>query len=258
MTSTIMPSRIWPLLSIACLLGSSGLRDERARPARAGVGRRGFDSRQVGPAAHRADHEVAGQRVLQDDGRGGEEAPGGALVRVRADRQRHQGRARPEPPGGARGRDDRPARGRDRDRPGRFQGAGLGVQAGPGGRDRGGQHRQQARRPGPRRAAVKIPFVGPDNRAGAKMVGAYLAGKLKPGDQVGMLEGHQDRVQRPAAEARLRGRREGRRAEDRRLAERPLGDRAGQQDRLGDDRRAPRDQGAALLQRQHGPGRSRR
>src|SRR5436305_5988147 len=37
--------------------------------------------------------------------------------------------------------------------------------------------------------SVKIPFVGPDNREGAKMVGAYLAGKLKPGDQVGMLEG---------------------------------------------------------------------
>jgi ribose transport system substrate-binding protein len=37
--------------------------------------------------------------------------------------------------------------------------------------------------------SVKIPFVGPDNREGAKMVGAYLAGKLKAGDQVGMLEG---------------------------------------------------------------------
>ena len=36
---------------------------------------------------------------------------------------------------------------------------------------------------------VKVPFVGPDNRAGAKMVGAYLASKLKPGDQVAMLEG---------------------------------------------------------------------
>ena len=37
--------------------------------------------------------------------------------------------------------------------------------------------------------SVKVPFVGPDNREGAKMVGAYVAGKLKPGDQVGMLEG---------------------------------------------------------------------
>ena len=36
---------------------------------------------------------------------------------------------------------------------------------------------------------VKIPFVGPDNRAGAKLVGDYLAGKLKSGDKVAMLEG---------------------------------------------------------------------
>ena len=36
---------------------------------------------------------------------------------------------------------------------------------------------------------VKVPFVGPDDRAGAKMVGAYLAGKLKPGDKVALLEG---------------------------------------------------------------------
>jgi len=36
---------------------------------------------------------------------------------------------------------------------------------------------------------VKVPFVGPDNRAGAKMVGDYMAGKLKSGDKVAMLEG---------------------------------------------------------------------
>jgi len=36
---------------------------------------------------------------------------------------------------------------------------------------------------------VKVPFVGPDNRAGAKMVGDYMAGKLKAGDKVAMLEG---------------------------------------------------------------------
>ena len=36
---------------------------------------------------------------------------------------------------------------------------------------------------------IKVPFVGPDNRAGAKMVGDYLAGKLKSGDKVAMLEG---------------------------------------------------------------------
>ncbi len=37
--------------------------------------------------------------------------------------------------------------------------------------------------------SVSIPFVGPDNRSGAKMVGSYLADQLKPGDQVAILEG---------------------------------------------------------------------
>ncbi|HPD14631.1 MAG TPA: sugar ABC transporter substrate-binding protein [Planctomycetota bacterium] len=37
--------------------------------------------------------------------------------------------------------------------------------------------------------AVKIPFVGPDNRKGARMAGEYLAKKLKPGDEVAILEG---------------------------------------------------------------------
>jgi ribose transport system substrate-binding protein len=36
---------------------------------------------------------------------------------------------------------------------------------------------------------VKIPFVGPDNRAGARKVGVYLAQRLKPGDEVGVIEG---------------------------------------------------------------------
>ena len=40
-----------------------------------------------------------------------------------------------------------------------------------------------------REAGVQIPFVGPDNRAGARMVGEHLAKQLKPGDQVGILEG---------------------------------------------------------------------
>lgn len=34
-----------------------------------------------------------------------------------------------------------------------------------------------------------VPFVGPDNRAGAAKVGASLAGRLKAGDQVAVLEG---------------------------------------------------------------------
>lgn len=38
-------------------------------------------------------------------------------------------------------------------------------------------------------AGLKVPFVGPDNRAGAKKVGAYVAGKLRAGDEVAILEG---------------------------------------------------------------------
>ncbi|APW59870.1 sugar ABC transporter substrate-binding protein [Paludisphaera borealis] len=36
---------------------------------------------------------------------------------------------------------------------------------------------------------IKVPFVGPDNRAGAKMVGDFVAGKLKAGDPVAIVEG---------------------------------------------------------------------
>ena len=36
---------------------------------------------------------------------------------------------------------------------------------------------------------IKVPFVGPDNRSGAKMVGDYVAGKLKAGDPVAIVEG---------------------------------------------------------------------
>jgi ribose transport system substrate-binding protein len=36
---------------------------------------------------------------------------------------------------------------------------------------------------------VKIPFVGPDNRKGARLSGAELAKKLEPGDKVAIVEG---------------------------------------------------------------------
>jgi ribose transport system substrate-binding protein len=36
---------------------------------------------------------------------------------------------------------------------------------------------------------VKIPFVGPDNRKGARLAGQYLATRLKSGDQVAIIEG---------------------------------------------------------------------
>ncbi len=38
-------------------------------------------------------------------------------------------------------------------------------------------------------AGVTIPFVGPDNRKGARLVGEYLAQQLNKGDCVGVLEG---------------------------------------------------------------------
>lgn len=36
---------------------------------------------------------------------------------------------------------------------------------------------------------IRIPYVGPDNRAGAALAGAVLAKRLAPGDQVAILEG---------------------------------------------------------------------
>ena len=36
---------------------------------------------------------------------------------------------------------------------------------------------------------ITVPFVGPDNRAGAKLVGDHLAKTLKAGDKVGIIEG---------------------------------------------------------------------
>ncbi len=40
-----------------------------------------------------------------------------------------------------------------------------------------------------RRENIAVPFVGPDNKAGARKVGEYLAGKLNKGDKVAVLEG---------------------------------------------------------------------
>lgn len=40
-----------------------------------------------------------------------------------------------------------------------------------------------------KQADLNVPFVGPDNRAGARKVGEAIARRLKPGDQVGIIEG---------------------------------------------------------------------
>ena len=140
-------------------------------------------------APDRTGHEVARQRVLRHDGRRSPAARARARRRFRADRQRHQGRARPEPSGRAGRRDDRSRGERDRDRAGRFQGARLGVQAG---RDAGIIVVNIDNKLDDRVMAdqgIKVPFVGPDNRAGARKVGEYLAKRLKPGDEVVVLEG---------------------------------------------------------------------
>jgi ribose transport system substrate-binding protein len=36
---------------------------------------------------------------------------------------------------------------------------------------------------------ITVPFVGPDNRKGAKVVGDFLAKQIKKGDPVGIIEG---------------------------------------------------------------------
>jgi ribose transport system substrate-binding protein len=38
-------------------------------------------------------------------------------------------------------------------------------------------------------AGIDVPFIGPDNRAGARLVGAELARRLQPGDPVAIIEG---------------------------------------------------------------------
>jgi ribose transport system substrate-binding protein len=38
-------------------------------------------------------------------------------------------------------------------------------------------------------ANIQVPFVGPDNRAGARLVGDYLVKRLNPNDRVGIIEG---------------------------------------------------------------------
>ena len=40
-----------------------------------------------------------------------------------------------------------------------------------------------------RSAGLTVPFVGPDNRAGAKLAGAAVARRLQPGDEVAIIEG---------------------------------------------------------------------
>jgi ribose transport system substrate-binding protein len=40
-----------------------------------------------------------------------------------------------------------------------------------------------------READIRVPYVGPDDRRAARLVGDYLAHRLRPGDRVGIIEG---------------------------------------------------------------------
>ena len=93
-----------------------------------------------------------------------------------------------------------------------------------------------------RQGAVRRPRQPGRGEAGWRLPREQAEGRRQGGD----ARGHQDRLQRPAAQARLRRGHEGRGDHDRRLPECPLGDRAGQQDRLRHARRAPRAQGALV------------
>ena len=55
-------------------------------------------------------------------------------------------------------------------------------------------------------AGIDVPFVGPDNRAGARAVGAGAGREARARRQGRHPRGHPDRLQRAAAAARLRGR----------------------------------------------------
>lgn len=101
---------------------------------------------------------------------------------------------------------------------------------------------------------IGVPFVGPDNRKGARLVGEYLAKRLKAGDEVGIIEGVSTTTN---AQQRTAGFKDAMDAAGMKivLAVGQLGNREGQRGGFGDAQRASGPQGAARRQRQHGPRR---
>ena len=103
-----------------------------------------------------------------------------------------------------------------------------------------------------KQAGLAVPFVGPDNRAGARKVGEALAILLKPGDKVAIIEGiptaFNGQQRRLGFEDDESGRHE-----HRQRAERQLGDGQGQQCCRRHAQRACGPQGDSLCERQHGP-----
>ncbi len=105
---------------------------------------------------------------------------------------------------------------------------------------------------------LTVPFVGPDNRAGALAVGR--ARRLAPQGRRPDCHPRRraQRVQRHRAHARISGRGARGRPGDRPIADRQLGNGASQPGRLGAGDRAARREGHPVRQRQHGAWRRRR
>jgi DNA-binding LacI/PurR family transcriptional regulator len=101
---------------------------------------------------------------------------------------------------------------------------------------------------------LKIPFVGPDNRKGARLVGEYLARKLPAGAPVAILEGVPTAFN---AQQRRLGFEDAIKAAGLKLVASQSGDWEMAKANQSRPRcwRTSRDPGAALRQRQHGPGR---
>ena len=186
-------------------------------------------------AAHRPGHEVARQRVLPRRWRTAREAHQQAhAAEYDLARQRHQGRARRQPADRPRRADDRPEGGRHRHRPGRLEGARARLQEGPGRRASSWSTSttSSTTRCWPQSGA-KFPFVGPDNRKGAKRSASTSPRSSRPATRSRSSKARPNAFNGDPAQARLRGRDEGRGHEDRELAVRLLGDGQGQPGRRG-------------------------
>ena len=100
---------------------------------------------------------------------------------------------------------------------------------------------------------IKIPFVGPDNRLGARLAGEYLAKKLPPAAKVAIIEGVPNAYN---GVQRKLGFEDAMRAAG--IAIGRLGDGEGQSSSFRFVGRASRLEGSSLRQRQHGFGGGRR
>ena len=101
-------------------------------------------------------------------------------------------------------------------------------------------------------SGVKIPFVGPDNRKGAKAVGDYLATKLQAGDKVAIIEGAPNAFNGAQRKRGFEDAMQAAGAQDHQFTVRLLGDRQGQPGRRCRDHGEPGPQGVPVRERQHG------